>query len=118
MAIIDACCLPVRFRLSSELNGYNKWKKSHLSILPCRSRLGHREPYFLMHLIILKSGRKSRKLFSKLLGCRLRDTCWTIIVVAWSIGGPLFYAAGRAVVSRAAFFLGMDTVTLPFSSVP
>jgi hypothetical protein len=62
-----------------------------------------------------KSGRKSRKLFFKTarMGCAILAG----LIVAWSIGGPVFYAAGQAVVSRAALFLGMDTVTLPFSSV-
>mmetsp|Transcript_25899 Transcript_25899/g.46923 ORF Transcript_25899/g.46923 Transcript_25899/m.46923 type:complete len:973 (-) Transcript_25899:202-3120(-) len=62
-----------------------------------------------------KSGRKSRKLFFKTarIGCAILAG----LVVAWSIGGPVLYAAGRAVVSRAAFFLGMDTVTSPLSSV-
>eukprot|EP00978_Attheya_sp_CCMP212_P038000 scaffold184061_cov48-Attheya_sp.AAC.2 len=62
-----------------------------------------------------KSGRKSRKLFFKTarIGCAILAG----LIVAWSIGGPVFYAAGRAVVSRAASFLGMDTVALPFSSV-
>jgi hypothetical protein len=56
-----------------------------------------------------KSGRKSRKLFFKTarIGCAILAG----LVVAWSIGGPVLYAAGRAVVSRAAFFLGMDTVS-------